>query len=169
MKKLVPTSVRVTLIIAVVVTVLLIVISSLTGLSLPDMFVKGILTPLRTGASKLTEDAQQLYSYIFEYESLETENELLKEQLSQLTEDARDAEAAARDNERLRQRLGLSQGNDPEKVERQLRAVLPPEESSDFCHRIVLFGRETCTARGYNCGTCPLSDLCAHGMKKGEN
>ena len=44
-------------------------------------------------------------------------------------------------------RLGLSQGKEPEKVERQLRAILPPEESSDFCHRIVLFGRDCCTAR----------------------
>ena len=39
-------------------------------------------------------------------------------------------------------RLGLSQGKEPEKVEKQLRAILPPEESSDFCHRIVLFGRD---------------------------
>ena len=43
-------------------------------------------------------------------------------------------------------RLGLSTGTDPEKVEMQLRAILPPEESSDFCHRIVLFGRDICTA-----------------------
>ena len=57
-------------------------------------------------------------------------------------------------------RLGLSQGKDPEKVERQLRAILPPEESSDFCHRIVLFGRETCTARNPDCGNCPLALWC---------
>ena len=57
-------------------------------------------------------------------------------------------------------RLGLSQGKDPEKVERQLRAILPPEESSDFCHRIVLFGREICTARNPKCGECPLSQHC---------
>lgn len=57
-------------------------------------------------------------------------------------------------------RLGLSQGTDPEKVERQLRAILPPEESSDFCHRIVLFGRDICTARSPKCGSCPLSPLC---------
>ena len=57
-------------------------------------------------------------------------------------------------------RLGLSQGKDPEKVERQLRAVLPPEESSDFCHRIVLFGREICTARNPQCHRCPLSMWC---------
>jgi endonuclease-3 len=57
-------------------------------------------------------------------------------------------------------RLGLSQGKDPEKVERQLRAILPPEESSDFCHRIVLFGRDICTARNPQCGKCPLRPWC---------
>ena len=57
-------------------------------------------------------------------------------------------------------RLGLSQGKEPEKVERQLRKILPPEKSSDFCHRIVLFGRDICTARSPKCGECPLSMHC---------
>ena len=57
-------------------------------------------------------------------------------------------------------RLGLSQGKEPEKVEHQLRAILPPEESSDFCHRFVLFGRDCCTARNPKCGECPLSMFC---------
>ena len=57
-------------------------------------------------------------------------------------------------------RLGLSEGTDPEKVERQLRAILPPEESSDFCHRIVLFGRDTCIARNPKCTECPLTMHC---------
>ena len=59
-------------------------------------------------------------------------------------------------------RLGLSEGKEPEKVERQLRKVLPPEESSDFCHRIVWFGREVCTARNPKCGECPLAAYCRH-------
>ena len=59
-------------------------------------------------------------------------------------------------------KLGLSQGKDPEKVERQLRKILPPEESSDFCHRIVLFGREICTARNPKCDECPLAIHCKH-------
>ena len=57
-------------------------------------------------------------------------------------------------------RLGLSKGKEPEKVEAQLRKILPPEESSDFCHRIVLFGREICTARNPKCPECPLSIHC---------
>ena len=57
-------------------------------------------------------------------------------------------------------RLGLSQGKDPEKVEQQLRKILPPEESSDFCHRIVLFGREVCIARSPKCAECILKPYC---------
>ena len=57
-------------------------------------------------------------------------------------------------------KLGLSEGKEPEKVESQLRAILPPEESSDFCHRIVLFGREVCVARNPKCAECPLKVHC---------
>ena len=59
-------------------------------------------------------------------------------------------------------RLGLSEGTDPEKVEHQLRRILPPQESSDFCHRIVLFGREVCTARSPSCAQCPLAVHCRY-------
>ena len=61
---------------------------------------------------------------------------------------------------RICERLGLSKGRDPEKVEKQLRAILPPEESSDFCHRIVLYGREVCTARNPKCDECELAMYC---------
>ena len=57
-------------------------------------------------------------------------------------------------------KLGLSKGKEPEKVEKQLRKILPPEESSDFCHRIVLFGRDTCIARNPKCADCPLAIHC---------
>lgn len=61
---------------------------------------------------------------------------------------------------RIGGKLGLSEGKDPEKVENQLRKILPPEESSDFCHRIVLFGREVCIARNPKCAECPLAMWC---------
>ncbi len=64
---------------------------------------------------------------------------------------------------RITGRLGLTDGSrDPLKVEQQLRQCIPPEESNNFCHRMVLFGRETCTARRPRCGQCPLRDLCDH-------
>lgn len=55
---------------------------------------------------------------------------------------------------------------DPNRIEVILRELLPGGDGADFCHRIVLFGREICTARGYRCETCPLRDLCAHGIKR---
>jgi endonuclease-3 len=49
---------------------------------------------------------------------------------------------------------------DPHKVELILRELVEPQKQSDFCHRIVQFGRDTCTARSPKCAGCPLSDLC---------
>ena len=70
---------------------------------------------------------------------------------------------------RITGRLGLTDGSrDPLQVERQLRAILPPEESSDFCHRMVLFGRDVCTARSPKCESCPLRPDCAAGKTAGK-
>ena len=62
--------------------------------------------------------------------------------------------------------LGLTDGTkDPAKAEQQLRAVLPPEESNDFCHRLVLHGRAVCVARRPRCGDCVLRPWCDHFTK----
>ena len=61
---------------------------------------------------------------------------------------------------RITNLLGLAVGKEPEKVEAQLRAILPPEESSDFCHRIVLHGRAVCIARRPQCRNCTLAPFC---------
>ncbi|MCI8551728.1 MAG: endonuclease III [Lawsonibacter sp.] len=64
--------------------------------------------------------------------------------------------------------LGLTDGTkDPAKVEQQLRKVLPPEESNDFCHRMVLHGRAVCIARRPQCGECTLRPWCDHFAKNG--
>lgn len=66
---------------------------------------------------------------------------------------------------RITNKLGLVSGTkDPGKVEQQLRKVLPPEESSAFCHRIVLHGRAVCTARAPKCGECTLAPFCKEFM-----
>lgn len=54
---------------------------------------------------------------------------------------------------------------DPVKIEKILAELLPEGDGADFCHRIVWFGRDTCTARNPACEGCPLADLCAHGKK----
>ncbi|MBQ3259345.1 MAG: endonuclease III [Clostridia bacterium] len=61
---------------------------------------------------------------------------------------------------RISNRLGLCDTRDPRKVETALRAILPPDKSNDFCHRLVLFGREVCDARKPRCEACPLADIC---------
>lgn len=61
---------------------------------------------------------------------------------------------------RISNKLGLARGKEPEKVETQLRAILPPEESSDFCHRLVLHGRAVCNARKPRCENCTLAPWC---------
>ena len=67
---------------------------------------------------------------------------------------------------RITGRLGITDGSkDPLKVEQQLRKVIPPEESSDFCHRMVLHGRALCMARGPKCEECPMRELCDYGKE----
>ena len=66
---------------------------------------------------------------------------------------------------RITVRLGLTDGSkDPLKVERQLRQCIPPEESNNFCHRMVLHGRAVCTARSPRCGECTLRPYCDFGQ-----
>lgn len=57
---------------------------------------------------------------------------------------------------RISGRLGLTSSKDPKKVEEDLRKIIPPEKSSDFCHRLVIFGRDTCTARKPDCENCAV-------------
>ena len=57
---------------------------------------------------------------------------------------------------------------DPNKIEKILLELLPYGEGSDFCHRIVNFGREVCSARSPKCSECPMSDLCEHYLKQNK-
>ena len=61
---------------------------------------------------------------------------------------------------RISGRLGLTKRHAPEQVEEDLRKILPPERSNRFCHQMVLFGRDVCTARSPKCAECPLKSFC---------
>lgn len=61
---------------------------------------------------------------------------------------------------RLANRLGYVKSKNPETIERELKKVLPPEESNDLCHRWVMHGRAVCTARNAYCDKCVLNDIC---------
>ena len=107
MKHYISRKVKIVLILAVLLAVGLGALSNLTKLTLPELFVKGVLTPIRAGAAALTDQAEQMYSYLFHYESLAAENEALKDRISRLEENARRADALIRENERLRALLEL--------------------------------------------------------------
>lgn len=68
---------------------------------------------------------------------------------------------------RISNRLGLVDDlKDPVKIEQELRRQLPPDKSSDFCHRIVLHGRAVCTARRPDCESCTLRRVCQFAEQK---
>lgn len=67
---------------------------------------------------------------------------------------------------RISNLLGLASSKDPFKVEMQLREILPPEESNDFCHRCVLHGRETCISGRPKCESCVMNGFCSHYSEK---
>jgi len=102
MKRFFTSRVWTVIFIAILIAVILAVSSSLTGNRSASSPVEGILAPMRAGVSHLTDRAEQLYNYMFEYESLLAENQRLKDQLSQIEKEARQADAISRENDRLR-------------------------------------------------------------------
>ena len=116
MKHYLTTRVRIVLAAAVLIAVIIAVVSSLTGLNLPNMAVQGVLTPIRSGISSLTHKAEQYYDYMFRYESLVAENEKLKEELAQISDDARKYDSIAAENDRLRQLLELTKSYEDYKL-----------------------------------------------------
>ena len=65
---------------------------------------------------------------------------------------------------RITKRLGLHKLTDQKKIETELKKLLPPEESNDFCHRLVLHGRAVCSARSPKCENCCMNDFCRHNI-----
>lgn len=105
------TRIRVILLLSLLLTGALAVISGLTGKNIPSMVVQTVLTPLRAGANALTNQAEQMYNYMFRYEALQAENEQLKEQIAQMEEDNRLADSISRENDRLRELVELKKNN----------------------------------------------------------
>ena len=127
------TKIKIVLLAAVLIAAVSAVVLSLTGNSYPSTVVQGILAPLRAGATHLTAQAEKLYDYIFSYESLLAENEALKEQLSQMEDQARQAAALTKENQALRDALELKQNNEGYKmVDGYIISWSPNDWSSTF-------------------------------------
>ena len=104
--------VRVVLILALLLAVGLVIASNLTGLAIPNLVVQGVLTPIRAGANAMTNQAENIYDYIFRYEALVAENEALREQIAQMRKDNNQADFIARENDRLRDLLELQKDHE---------------------------------------------------------
>ena len=149
MRKLFNTKVRVIVIVAVIITAALSILSGVSGTSIPKMVVQGVLTPLRAGANSLTQQVEQFYNYIFRYEALLAENEMLKEQIAQMEDDARLADSVERENQRLREALELKSYHEDYKM---VDANIIAWSSTDWTNTLTV-------NRGSNAGI--MEGMCA--------
>ena len=109
MRHLFNTKLKIIIILAVLLTAVLAVMAGLTNRSVPELLVQGVLAPFRAAATSLTKTAERYYSYMFRYEALEAENESLKEQIANMEDAARKADATERENARLRNQLSFKE------------------------------------------------------------
>ena len=108
MRHLFSTRLRVILIIALVLSIGLTIVSGAVNQSIPSLLVQGLMAPLKAGAKALTQQAEQFYGYMFNYESLAAENEALKARIADMEDEARQADSYQRENQRLRLLLDLT-------------------------------------------------------------
>ena len=151
MRHLFSTRVRVILIIALLLAAGLTLLSSITGQSIPDMVVQTIVTPLKSGANTLTKQAEQYYSYMFEYEALKAENEQLKAQIAQIEDEARKAAAVERENQRLREALELTSVHEDYKL---VDAYIIGWSSTDWTNTFTI---NRGTSSGIQEGMCAIT------------
>ena len=137
--------VRILLAAAVLLTAALAVLGNTTGQSVPRLVVQGVLAPFRYAGNILTNQAENIYTYLFEYEALKAENEELRQKVNQMEELAREADAIARENERLRDILDMSRTHEEYVL---VDAYIIAWSSTDWTNTITV-------NRGTNAGIAP--------------
>ncbi|MBQ9168951.1 MAG: rod shape-determining protein MreC [Oscillospiraceae bacterium] len=151
MKHFFSTKVKVIIVLAILLTVGLTLVSSLTGENIPSKIVQGILTPIRSGAKALTNQAEQYYSYMFHYESLAAENAALKEELAALKDDIRESSSLARENDRLRALLDLKAAHEDYEL---VDAYVIGKSSGDWTSTFQI---NRGTSSGIEAGMCAIT------------
>ena len=152
MRKSFSRRVRNVLIAAVLLSVVLTVAANALGTDVPGVLVKTVIQPLRSGAQALTNAAEEMYSYMFRYETLLAENQKLKEQIAQMEDDARTADALARENERMRNLMGLLDQNQDYQV---VDAYIIGWDSTEWASAFTL---NKGAASGIEAGMCVITD-----------
>lgn len=107
MRNLFSTRVKIILVIAALLTAGLAILSGVTNTTVVDLVVQGVLTPFRAAGTALTTTAEKYYGYMFRYEALAAENEVLEQRIAEMEDVARQADSVSRENERLRALLDL--------------------------------------------------------------
>ncbi len=151
MRHLFSTRVRILLVVAILLTAGLGILSRATDTTIPDLVVKGALAPIRGAAHVLTEQAERLYSYMFRYETLAAENEALKERISSMEDEARRADANARENERLRGLLDLTTAHEDYKL---VDGYIISRSSNDWVSTITI---NRGASAGIKSGMCAIT------------
>ena len=149
MRHLFSTRLRVILIIALVLSVGLAIVSNAMELSLPNMLVQGLMTPFKAGANAMTSQAENFYGYIFSYEALSAENDALKAQIADMQDEARQADAYQRENQRLRNMLSLTATREDFVL---VDAYIIGRDSTDWSNELTI-------NKGTDAGI--LEDMCA--------
>lgn len=152
MRYLFTKKVKIVLIVAVLITAGLAVASNLLGTTIGDVLVQTVLTPLRAGASALTEQAEQIYDYIFRYEQLVAENTALREELAQIESDNRDAASTKRENDRLRELLELKKEHEDYVL---VDGYIISRNSTDWSHSFTV---NRGSSAGIEVGMCAITE-----------
>ncbi len=116
MRNLFSTRIKVILVIAALLTAGLAILSGVTGTTVPELVVGGLMAPIRGAATALTNTAEKYYGYMFRYEALAAENEVLEARIAEMEDVARQADSVSRENQRLRQMLELTAANEDYKL-----------------------------------------------------
>ena len=162
MRHLFTMKVRIILVVAVLLTVALAVLGSTDkkpaedgkqkeDVNVPKTVVQTLMTPFRYAGNLLTSQAENIYTYIFEYESLKTENEALRKQVSQMEELAREADSVARENDRLRDILDMQRTHEEYVL---VDAYIIAWSSTDWTNTITI---NRGTASGIEVGMCAIT------------
>lgn len=152
MRRFFTSKIRIILVLAVVLGVGLTVIANLMGTTVLDVVVKSVLTPLRSAANGVTNQAERLYDYVFHYDSLVERNAYLEEQLALIADEARDADAVKRENERLRELNNLLTRNQDYKV---VDAYIINRDSQDWTSTLMI---DQGTNMGIETGMCAVTE-----------
>lgn len=107
MRNLFTTRVKAILVVAVLLTAGLAILSGISKETIPDLLVKGFLAPFRAAGTALTSTAEKYYGYMFRYEALAAQNEVLEKRIAEMEDEARQADTVRRENARLRELLNL--------------------------------------------------------------